>query len=141
MAKNRTVQGNRVKDVAQITNEQYNQIAGAQKQMDVGAKLLAVPVSTNVNGTTDVSGGTALPSLGRSVAIYNNSGTVGAVAFGQVLITAPPVAGTVASDGTVGIPCAPNAWTYLSAGDAQFIRTSSANLYTFLIADDTTLAN
>ena len=135
MAKNRTVIGSKIKDTGSITNEQYNEVSGGQKQIDVGPKLIAIPTATG--GTTSATVAVPLPSAGRSVHIYNNSGTVGSVAFGDGTVSAP-APGVIDASGFVGIPCEPNAWTHLSVGDATFVRTTGA-LIVFLVDDDSSL--
>lgn len=136
----RNVNGKQAADPALIANTQYNEKAGAQKQIDVGPKLL--PLDYNkATPTTDASTIKSLPSAGRSIAVYNNAGAVGSITFGSdatQVSKAPGVVDTVTK--SVGIPCAPNAWSYLSAGEATFVISSAATLLVFLIDDATSLS-
>ena len=137
MAKNRNILGNKIKDTGSISNEQYNEASGAAKSVEIGPKLIPIPTATG--GTTSANAAAVgLPVAGRSVYIYNNSLTMGAVSFGGPTISAP-VAGTIDASGAVGIPCEPNTWSRFSCGDATFVRTSAVTLLVFLVEDDSSL--
>lgn len=137
----RNVKGNKVVDPSLISNNEYNEASGAQKQIDVGPKLIPIPTPLTPFGVTVANAAAVpLPSKGRSVAIYNNAGVVGVVTFGDSTVTAQALGAVNAAQPTsVGIPCKPNDWTYLSAGDATHIITSAATLFVYLIEDDTSL--
>lgn len=141
MRKIRNVPGNRVQDESTIVNTQYNEVSGAQKQIDVGPKLL--PLLTVVAGaevkTTNATTAIGLPSMGRNLAIYNNSAVAATVTFGDASVISQAIGTVNATSGAVGIPCTPNAWSYHSAGDATFVITSSVNLIVFLIDDETSI--
>jgi hypothetical protein len=123
-------------DPGQIVNHSYNQAAGAQKNIEVGKHL--VPLKSDATTyTTDASTARALPSKGRNLAIYNNAGTVGVVTLGDSAGMAALTIGATDADGNVGIPCKPNDWTYIACNEKQFVKTSAATLFVFLIEDDT----
>lgn len=134
----RNVKGQIAVDPALIANNQYNESAGAQKQIDVGPKLIPLDLGTTTPTTSAVTL-KALPSMGRSIAVYNNAGTLGSITFGvagQVSLAAGAVDAVTKA---VGIPCQPNTWTYLSAGSATHVIASAATLLVFLIDDQSSL--
>lgn len=133
----RNVIGNKVQDSAAIQAMQFNEQAGAQKQVEVGPKLLPLDAGTGAP-TTNATTAKALPSMGRSIAVYNN-GTIGSITFGDATVTSLAIGATNATTKAVGIPCPPNAWTYLSAGEATHVIASAATMFVFLIADDTSI--
>lgn len=133
----RNVIGNKVVDPSAISNNEYNDASGAQKQVDVGPKLTGIP--TGAGPTTNATTVRALPQIGRSVAVYNNAGAVGAITFGKDATVTAQAPGAIDANGNPGIPCPPNAWTHLSAGDCQFVIASAATLLVFVIEDDTSL--
>lgn len=139
MKKIRNASGNKIHDAGSIANMQYNEKSGAQKQVDVGPKLMPLPGG----GTPTCDAFTAVQSIpaGKSLAIYNNSATLGTVAFGDsaaelATITA---AGTVLANGQPVIPCKPNDWTIISAGEQTFVKTSATTLLVYLIDDETSI--
>lgn len=140
MYKKRNTKGNKVQDPSLIANLQYNEKSGAQKQVDVGPKLIPLDAGT-ATPTTSAATIKALPSMGKSLAIYNNAGTIASVTFGaagQVSLAAGAVDAVTKA---VGIPCKPNDWTYLSAGEATHVIASAATLLVFIIDDDTSIAD
>ena len=114
----------------------YNDYAGAQKNVEVGAVLQ--PIRTGSGWSTDASTTKELPS-GTQLAIYNNSGTLGAVAFGDLSSVAVGAAGSVDGSGSPSIPCKPNEWTHICCGTRTFVKTSAATLLVFVVQDDTVL--
>lgn len=141
MESKRNVPGDKVVDPNAIANYEYNNAAGAKKIINVGPKLHPHR-NSGTTWTTDATTALALPRVGRSIAVYNNSGTVGSITFGMDNTVTVLAAGVVDNaNGHVGIPCKPNDWTYLSGDNYQFFIASSANLMCFLIGDDSYLEN
>lgn len=134
----RQLPGDQARDPSTIELLTYNEKAGARKSTEVGRAL--IPLDNGASSfTTDASTRRSLPSAGRNLAIYNNSAAVHAVSVGDVTVAAN-AAGAVQTSGSnvfVGVPCAPNAWTYLAAGQWSYVITDSALLLVFLIDDPT----
>lgn len=114
----------------------YNDYAGAQKNMEVGAVLQ--PIRIGSGWSTDATTVREVPA-GTQLAIYNNSGTLGTIAFGDVIGVIAGAAGTVDGTGSPSIPCKPNDWTYACCGTRTFVKTSASTLLVFVIQDDTVL--
>lgn len=122
-------------DQASITNQTYNERAGAEKTISVGPNLLAL--NDGANGfTTNAFAAKALPAKGKNLAIYNNSGIVASVTLGEDATIAALAAGVCDAQGHVGIPCPPNEWSFIACWDKQWVRTSATTLLVFLIADE-----
>jgi hypothetical protein len=86
------------------------------------------------------SAAVALPGKGRTVSVYNNNSAMATITFGDANVTSQAVGVTqTGTTSSVGIPCPPNAWTHLSAGDATHLITSAATLFVFLVEDDSFL--
>jgi hypothetical protein len=132
MANKRNVLGNKTQDPASIAAIQYNEKAGAQKQLTVGPSLMPLPGNVTVANAAPVNIG-----MGKIIAIYNNSGTLATVAFGADNTVTVGAAGSLDGSNNPSIPCKPNDWTYLSNGEKPYILTSAATLLTFLVDDDT----
>lgn len=113
---------------------EYNPASGGQKSLIVGPRLLPIPISGG--WTTNASAGLVLPSLGLSLAIYNNSGTAGSVTISPALTTSQAI-GAVDANGNVGIACPPNAWTYLSNSTSQYIISSTSTIIVYIMEDPT----
>ena len=114
----------------------YSDLAGAQKNVSVGAKLIPIKLS-ETSYTTD---GTVARSVqkGAQLAIYNNSGLAASINFGKTSAVSLLSAGATDSDGYVGIILKPNDWNYVAVGeDSWFI--SSASTALIYIVDDHTL--
>ena len=81
--------------------------SGARKSVDVGRAL--IPLGDGASGfTTNASTAPRiLPSAGVNLAIYNNSGAVGAVTVGDNTMTAqaPGAVQVSGSNVFVGVPC------------------------------------
>jgi len=138
MAKNNRVIDNKfLQDPDQIKSVEYNPASGGQKSLTVGPRLIPIQIAGGY--TTNVSTKTALPYLGANLAIYNNAGAVGAVTIGDTTITAL-APGAVDANGNVGAACPPNAWSYLSAGNNQFIISTASTLLVYIIEDPTRIA-
>lgn len=142
MPKNtRNIQGSEVRDTSTIANVTYNEKAGAQKNTDVGRKLL--PLGDGASGyTTDATTARKLPSKGRNLAVYNNANAVASVTIGDnttVALTSQAAGAVLAlSNGqSVGIACKPNDWTYIACGELDWVIASAATALVYLIDDDT----
>lgn len=123
-------------DSQHAASNTYNDYAGAQKNLSVGPVLQ--PIRTGASWTCDASTVQELPA-GTQVAIYNNAGTVGALAFGSDISVAVGAVGSVDVNGSPTIACKPNDWTYACCGERTFIKTSAATLLVYVIQDDTVL--
>ena len=138
--KNRTVAGNYSVDPSSIDLLTYNEKAGAKKVTPAGPLLLPLGAGTpGVGGfTTDASTPKILNSAGLSLAIYNSDTRVHAVTVGDATMT-PQAPGAVQSGATpfVGVPCGPGAWTYVGAGQWNWVATNSSTLMVFVIDDHT----
>lgn len=136
--KDRKIKGDQTRDPSNIELLTYNEKAGSRKSSEVGRAL--IPMGDGAAGfTTDASTKRVLPAAGINLAIYNNSGAVHAVTVGDSTVTAQ-AAGAVQVSGSnvfVGVPCAPNAWTYLAAAQWNYVQTDSAALLVFIIDDPT----
>ena len=140
--KQRVFPGNKTQDPSSISNFTYNEASGAQKNVEVGRKLL--PLGDGASGfTTDATTARKLPLAGRNLAVYNNAGAVGSITLGTntpALVSQAPGAVQASTDGqSVGIPCTPNDWTYIAAGELDWVIASAATLLVFLIDDDTSI--
>lgn len=137
MAKNNRVIDNQfLQDPDQIKAVEYNPASGAQKSLAVGPRLIPIQIASGY--TTDASSKVALPYLGANLAIYN-SGALGAITIGNSSITAL-APGAADPNGNVGVACPPNTWTYVSAGNNQFVFTTAATLFVYIIEDPTRIA-
>lgn len=118
---------------------EYNPASGGQKSLTVGPRYLPIPiVSGGVPAwKTNVTTATGLPVPGMILAIYNNSGTAGSVTVGQSAAVTSQAIGAVDANGNVGVACTPNAWTYLSMGNNQWIIGSEATLIVYIMEDPT----
>lgn len=141
MKNTRNIPGEVTLDPAIIHNIEHNNAAGSKKVSEVGRHLLPIPfVNAGVIAyKTDVSTLTRLPAAGKNLAVYNNSTTVAAITTGPNNTLTALASGVTNSTGQVGIPCMPNAWTYIAAGADVYVISSAATLLTFLIDDPTTV--
>jgi hypothetical protein len=138
MAKlNRVIDNAFLQDPSQIKAVEYNPASGGQKSLIVGPRLLPIPIAAG--WTTTPTSTTALPYLGANIAVYNNSAAVGSIVIGgSTIVTLAP--GVVDGSGNVGVACPPNAWTYLSMSNNQYVVTSAATLLVYLMEDPTRIA-
>ncbi len=135
MAKNiRQLNGYNVQDPSSIDNLEYNPMSGAQKVTEVGRHLIAIPKADGTF-TTNVTTATALPSLGRNLAVYNNAGTIASLTLGEDATITVLAAGVTDASGHVGIPLQPNAWTYIACSMQGWAIASAATVLVFLIDD------
>ncbi len=72
-----------------------------------------------------------------NLAVYNNAGAVGSITIGNTPSLASQAVGTSNTSGNVGCACPPNAWTYLSMGNNQWVISSAATLIVYIIEDST----
>lgn len=135
--KNRATPGDQIRDPSIVDNLTYNERAGARKSTEVGRAL--IPLGDGAGGfTTNASTAPRiLPSAGVNLAVYNNANAVGSVTVGDNSMTSqsPGAVQTTASGTFVGVPCQPNAWTYLAAGQWNWVAASAATLLVFIIDD------
>ena len=135
----RNIPGQSIVDPSTLENLQYNNSAGSKKTSEVGRHLLPINTdgatySTNMSGTPQV-----LPSQGRNLAVYNNSGSLGSVTLGEDATLVSLAPGATDANGHVGIPCKPNDWTYIACAGSQWVISSAATLLVFLIDDDSSI--
>lgn len=135
----RVIPGQSTQDPSSIAAIQYNEPSGAQKNLSIGPNLVALPDGSGgytTNATTAIR-----LRAGKNLAIYNNAGVVGSITLGTDAV--PPVSqapGAVqaSTNGkSVGIPCPPNAWTYISTNTMTQVIASAATLLVFVIEDPT----
>lgn len=144
MAQNiRQVQGGNVNqyDPSAIAGMEFNPAAGSQKVSDVGRSLLPLKYisGSTLTYTTDASTARVLDGFGACLAVYNNSGTLGTITLGNGSAPLSLAAGVTDTNGHVGIPCAPNAWTYIACSNNNWVISSASTLLVFLIEDNTAI--
>jgi hypothetical protein len=115
---------------------EYNPASGGQKSLIVGPRLIPISI-VGPAWTTNVTTATAIPYLGANLAIYNNAGAAGSVTVGQDNTVTSQAIGVSDAKGNVGVACPPNAYTYLSMGNNQWIIGSAATLIVYVIEDPT----
>jgi hypothetical protein len=137
----RNIVGGKVQDPSAIVAMEYSNASGGKKITEVGRHLLPLPTPGVGSGyTTDLSSAAyALPSAGRNLAVYNNSGSVQAITFGTDNTVTALAVGVTDSSGRVGLPCMPNSWSYFAGGYSNWVISGSSNLIIFLINDDTSI--
>lgn len=134
----RNVPGDKSYDPNTIIHNQYNDAAGAEKNIPVGGHLLPIPVSAN-SYTTNATANKILPRKGLNLAVYNNAGAVGSITLGEVSGQLSLAPGATDAGGHVGIPCAPGQWTYISCYTSQWVIASAATLLVFIIDDNSSV--
>lgn len=139
----RNIPGSNVQDPSVIEAMQYSDAAGSKKVSEVGRHHLPLKFvnAGAVAYTTDASTIRQLDNLGACLAVYNNSAAVHAVTLGEASTQTALAAGVTDSTGHVGVPCMPNAWTYIACATSKFVITDNAALLVFLIDDNTTIQN
>lgn len=124
-------------DAGSVTSIQHNEQAGAEKNISVGPSLKPLKLTASTF-TTDASTARAIVP-GTQLAIFNNSSSVASVTL-RTATGASLAAGAVDNTtGEVGVPCPPNAWSYISSWDKKFVITSSNTLMVFMIDDYSTV--
>lgn len=141
MKNSRNQDGNKVYDPSAIEAMVFNDAAGSKKVSEVGRHLLPLKfISVGVvTYTTDASTARILDNAGSCLAVYNNAGAVGSITLGEDATIVSLAPGAVDANGHVGIPCAPNAWTYIACGGSNRVISSAATLLVFLIDDNTSV--
>lgn len=122
-------------DSHSIENQSYNEEAGAQKNMEVGRRLL--PLDDGVGGKTcDASTARGLPSKGKCLAIYNNSSSLASITLGVDATVTSKASGAVdATSKEAGVACKPNDWTFVACYDKQWVISSASTVLVYLISD------
>jgi hypothetical protein len=139
----RSVQGGNPYDPSGIASMEFNPAAGSQKVSEVGRSLLPLKYiagGTTLTYTTDASTARILDNPGTCLAVYNNSGSIGSITLGSGN-SAPTVLapGVTNVNGGVGIPCAPNSWTYIACSANNWVIASAATLLVFVVEDNTAI--
>jgi len=134
----RNVPGDKTYDPSAISNNQYNEAAGSQKNSEVGRHLLPIPLTASTY-TTDASTIRVLPRKGMNLAVYNNAGAIGSVTLGETGTQLSLAAGVTDAGGHVGIPCPPGQWTYIACSTSQWVIASAATLLVFIIDDNSSI--
>lgn len=137
----RNIPGNTVQDPGAIDVLQYNNPSGARKSVQMGQHLLPLPTPGSGTGyTTDVSSAAyALPTAGKSLAVYNSAGTAGSITFGTDNTVTALAAGATDSSGRVGLPCPANAWSIFAGGYSNWVISSASTLLVFLVNDESSI--
>jgi hypothetical protein len=135
----RSLKGKATQDPSAVQAITYNAQTGAQKNMEMGHHL--IPIFNNGSYTTNVTTATAIPKRGITLAVYNNSGSVGSITLGLENTISALAPGATDSNGNVGIACAPNTYTYIATYDKHFVRASAATLLVYVVADDTYISS
>jgi hypothetical protein len=137
----RNLPGDKVQDPSIIDNLEYNNPAGSKKVSEVGRHLLPLKYISGgvLSYTTSATTARVLDNLGLCLAVYNNSGTVQSITLNESSAIVSLAPGATDATGHVGIPCAPNAWTYIACGYSNWVIASSSSLLVYLINDNTTI--
>lgn len=128
--KSRTNRGGSL-DQGAIASTQANHYSGGHKVMDVGPEFQK-QVGNDFCSGRDVSGANEPVVPGSILYFYNNAATVAWVTLSTTAKSAP-------TGFTDGIPLRPNNWTYLSAGENSFVRSSAATVALYEPKDDTVI--
>jgi hypothetical protein len=134
----RNIRGQKTFDPSSIAATTYNEHSGAIKHAEVGRHLIAIPNSATTV-TTNATTALSLPFPGKNIAVYNNANAVGSITLGEDGTITSLAPGVTDVNKHVGIPCAPNSWTYIACYDKQWVIASAATLLVFLIDDDTSV--
>lgn len=128
-------------DPSSIENLTFNAPAGAKKVTEVGRHLQAVPYNNagTIAYTTNLTTARPLPTAGKNIAVYNNSNTLGSITLGEDGTITVLASGVTDAAGHVGIPCAPNSWTYIACGSQQWVIASAATLLVYMVHDFTSV--
>jgi hypothetical protein len=142
MPKNiRQTQGQNVYDPSSIDALEFNPAAGSKKVSEVGRSLL--PLKQVVGGvfgyTTNATTAIPLDFAGQCLAVYNNAGTIGSITLGNGAAPTVLAPGVTNTAGQVGIPCMPNAWTYIACSSNNWVIASAATLLVFVVEDNTNI--
>jgi len=132
----RQMDGRGITDPSNINNLTYNEASGGFKNLNIGPFLKPIFLAATNSYTTDATTARSVRK-GSIIAVYNNSSVLGAITCGDSPTMTALAAGATDSNGNVGIPCPPNAWTYIATNDKQFIKTTAITLLTFIVEDET----
>lgn len=134
----RQIDSTATQDSHSIANSTYNKQAGAQKNAEVGRRL--IPLYTGAAYTTDATTIKSIPA-GKNLAVFNKDTTLHAITFGESAAQAALAAGVTDGTGHVGLPCPGGEWSYFAAWTSTFVISDSAQLCVFLIDDDSFAQN
>ena len=137
----RNVPGQEIQDPSMIENLEYNNAAGSKKVSEVGRHLLPLKFinAGALAYTTNATTAKVLDAPGACLAVYNNSGSVASITLDESSAIVSLAVGVTDANGHVGIPCLPNAWTYIACGNSNWVIASSANLLVYLIDDNSSM--
>lgn len=135
----RQTDGRAVEDPSSITNLTYNEASGAQKNLAAGHCLKPLDVAGG-GYTTDATTARSVRK-GTTLAIYNNSGSVGSITISDLITTPSLAAGATDVNGNVGLACRPNDWTYFNTYKKNFVIASAATLLVYVVEDESYVSN
>jgi hypothetical protein len=138
MRTKRQIHSDAVVDSHLVESVGYNISSGGFKNTPIGPKLKPLN-SDGSTFTTNATVSVPLGIAGLNLAIYNNAGAVGSVTVSPLSVASLAPGATDAA-GNVGVACPPNAWTYISMGDAKWVIASAATLLVYQIDDDSFLS-
>lgn len=121
-------------DVQKTASDTYNEESGAQKNIEIGPKLIPIKLS-ETSWTTDATTARRVGN-GTNLAVYNSSATLYGIRFGKDSSVVAGAAGTVDANGNVSLPCQ-SGWTYFSSGEDLWVITQNASLLVFIVKDHT----
>lgn len=116
-------------DSGSVDAASFNWQAGGQKNIEIGPSL-------QILGTLNGTGSLKKVGYGKSVRVYNNSASVGWIAFFDVAGGDTPAAPTGLADG-IAVPA--NSYITVSSGTKDSIVGSAATLGAYLIIDDSSV--
>jgi hypothetical protein len=134
----RSMINKRSDDPSSIQSQSWNMQTGAQKNMEMGHRL--VPISLGTTFTTAATTIRAVPK-GITLAIYNPTGTAISARVSQdPAATALAIGAVDAVTGDVGVAVPPNSYLYLATFNCNYIITG-AGAITYVVADDTVITD
>lgn len=126
-------------DAQSVGNNCYNDYAGAQKNLNIGPKLLPIKLG-ETTWTTDASVARQFVA-GTSIYVFNTNTLTETIAFGKTQDLATPMGvGDVDAEGNVAIPVIGEDWSHFSLGEDTWVRTSSSNVKVFVVQDHTIMS-
>lgn len=135
--KQRNLPGFNVKDPSIIDNLRYNDQAGGDKNISIGAKLLPIPDGAGGYTTDASTAAKPLPKFGCNLAIFNKSTTTDySITVGDSTVAAQAIGAIQAGTQFVGIACPFGVWTYVSCGYYDnYVITNNNNLVVYMMDD------
>ena len=124
-------------DPSSVVSIAYNEPAGAIKTAEVGLRLKPFLVDAETGEyTTDFS---TIRRVGKgvSLAIFNTSTNALAITVTDLEGQAALAPGATNTEGDVGIPCTPQAWTHIATFDKTLAIAESDDLLVFIVKDNT----